>query len=289
MLRRLIGEDILLRIQLESQLKSVKIDPSQVDQIILNLAVNSRDAMPRGGELAIQTQNALLETTLNHYSTHIPPGEYVQLSIQDTGAGIDKAILPHIFEPFFTTKEKGKGTGLGLSTVYGIVQQNHGYIVVDSEPGKGTTFSIYFPALKGEAATGLPEPTSSDNDRVCNEKILIVEDDPAVRELTKNVLSSKGYQVYIAKNGYEALDKFQQLEGKIDLLLTDVIMPEMDGAALFSRIKEQSPLLKCIYISGYTDDVISLRGIDEKEVFFIQKPFTPNVLIQRVREILDVS
>ncbi len=287
MLHRLIGEDIQLDINLESRLKSVKIDPSQVDQIILNMAVNSRDAMPRGGRLTIQTKNFLLETTLNHYSTHIPPGEYVLLSIRDTGVGIDRANIPHIFEPFFTTKEKGKGTGLGLSTVYGIVQQNNGYIVVESEPGIGTTFTIYFPALTEKVTTGLPQAASYTDDRICNETILVVEDEPAVRELTKNVLSSKGYKVYIAENGQKALETFQQLGGAIDLLLTDVIMPEMDGAALVKKIKEKSPLLKCIYISGYTDDAISQRGIDEKEVFFIQKPFTPGILVQRVREVLD--
>ncbi|MFH1350802.1 MAG: ATP-binding protein, partial [Pseudomonadota bacterium] len=287
MLRRLIGEDIELVTMLEPELGRVKADPSQIDQVIMNLAVNAKDAMPEGGKLTIETGNVTLDS---HYAeqhgVEIKQGAYVMLSVSDTGTGIDVETQEHIFEPFFTTKEKGKGTGLGLSTVYGIMKQSDGYIWVYSEPGQGTTFKVYFPAAE-EAGKVKQEEKPSFLELKGSETILIVEDNESVRNLACNVLGEYGYRVLEAKDGEEALSVVKGHEGKIHLLLTDVVMPGMRGNELAERIKIERRDMEVLYMSGYTDNAIVHHGVLEEGMNFIQKPFSPDELARKVRETLD--
>jgi two-component system, cell cycle sensor histidine kinase and response regulator CckA len=287
MLRRLIGEDIDLETKLFPDLGMVETDPGQVEQIIMNLAVNARDAMPEGGRLTIETANVELDE--EYASSHFPaiPGSYEMLSVSDTGVGMSKDILAKIFEPFYTTKEKSKGTGLGLSIVYGIVKQSNGYIWVYSELGKGTTFKIYFPKVE-KSEYGEKDIKKSVKE-ICNgsETILVVEDDAAIMKVIFKLLISCGYTVLCAADGNEALRVSDEHEGPIHLILTDVIMPGMGGKQLAKLLIERRPETEILYMSGYTDDAIVRHGVLEKGLFFIQKPFTSNNLKKKIRETLD--
>jgi PAS domain S-box-containing protein len=288
MLERLIGEDIQLITVFNPKVGQVKVDPGQLSQIIINLALNARDAMPQGGKLTIETNNATLdnEYALRHVST--VPGEYVMLSISDTGTGIDAETKRHIFEPFFTTKEVGKGTGLGLATVYGIVKQSGGNIWVYSEPGVGTTFKIYLPRVVEEYVAEEAIDTSEEFPRG-TETILLVEDEKMVRSLTQQVLEGCGYTVIEAGNGAEALSLCEKTDCQIDLLMTDVVMPQMGGRELVERFVHIYPQTQILFTSGYTDDEVVRHGVVEAGTNFIQKPFTPHGLALKVREILDGS
>jgi PAS domain S-box-containing protein len=288
MLRRLIGEDIDLVTQLAPGLGRVKADPGQIEQVIMNLAVNARDAMPGGGKLTLETANADLDETYTR--THFPtqPGPYVMLAVSDSGVGMDAATQAHMFEPFFTTKEQGKGTGLGLATVYGIVKQSNGYIWVYSELGRGSTFKIYLPRVEANIAESRAEETSSVVHRA-SEVVLVVEDETAVRALVKDVLTSNGYTVLEASRGDEALSICDQHKGPIHLMVTDVIMPQMSGRELATRLASLRPDMKVLFMSGYTNEGIVHQGVLERDTAFLQKPFTPNSLARKVREVLDAS
>ncbi len=285
MLKRLIGEDITLTSNLQPEPSTILIDPGQLEQVIMNLVVNSRDAMPTGGNLTIETRTVDLDAT--YVRSHLPavPGRYAMLSVSDTGSGMDEATRARIFEPFFTTKETGKGTGLGLATVYGIAKQNSGFIWVYSEPGQGTTFKIYFPlhteAAEAEAVTSTSEaPTGK-------ETILLVEDSAGVRGAVRQIMERLGYTVLEAPNGKAALDFAGPHH--VDLLLTDVVMPEMSGRVLAERFTAIRPATRVLFMSGYTDDAVVRHGILESDIAFLQKPFSAETLARKVREVLDAK
>jgi PAS domain S-box-containing protein len=286
MLRRLIGEDIELATLLEPGLGPIEVDPGQMEQVILNLAVNARDAMPQGGQLTLATANVEVNGTGNGSDQEARPGPYVVLRVTDTGCGMDDQIKARIFEPFFTTKDEGKGTGLGLATVYGIVKQGGGYIEVDSEPGRGTEFQIYFPRLPG---TAQQEP--SDDTPVSGgaraETILLVEDDETVRGLVRVMLQRAGYRLLEAASGAAALQLSAEHAGPIHLLITDVVMPQMSGRVLAESLASLRPLMKVLYLSGYTDDAVVRHGVAGAGSSFLQKPFTNQVLTRKVRDLLD--
>jgi two-component system cell cycle sensor histidine kinase/response regulator CckA len=287
MFHRLIGEDIELVYLLSDDLGKVKTDPGQIEQVILNLAVNARDAMPSGGKLTIETANVVLDEAYARGHVGVNPGLYVMLSVSDTGYGMSPEVKEHLFEPFFTTKEKGKGTGLGLSTVYGIVKQSEGEIWVYSEPGQGTTFKIYLPRVD-EAPKEWKEKAIGKEFPLGSETILVVEDELQVRGLAVRVLQGQGYMVLEASNGEEALRVVQEHAGEnIHLLLTDVVMPHMGGKELADQLKILHPDIKVLYTSGYTDNAIVNHGILEPGTNFLQKPFSPEALAQKVREVLD--
>ncbi|HEX8836524.1 MAG TPA: PAS domain S-box protein [Candidatus Acidoferrum sp.] len=287
MVRRLMNENIEMRTSVEKNLGAVKADPGQIEQVILNLIVNARDAMPDGGKLWIETRNVELQSGIANDQAYIKPGPYVVLGVRDTGVGIGSETLPHIFEPFYTTKESGRGTGLGLSTVYGIVKQSGGHISVDSELRKGTTFKVYLP--RAEEVTQQPqkpewaEPATGAG----GETVLLVEDEPAVRELARTVLLEQGYTVIEAQNSEDAVRLAGRHRSEIHLLLTDVVMPGMSGRDLAKHLTALHPYLRVLYMSGYTNNVIAENGALEEGLFFLQKPFTPRALTQRVRETLD--
>jgi len=286
MLQRLIGEDISLTAKLDPALPSIKADPGQIEQVLVNLIVNARDAMPQGGKLTIETLSVELDQDYAHRHVGVVPGDYVMLAVSDTGTGMDEDTEARIFDPFFTTKEKGKGTGLGLSTVYGIIKQSGGHIWVYTEFGHGSTFKVYLPELaatvqKGEAVA-IESPLSSGS-----ETILLVEDEDVVRCLARTILENAGYHVLEASRGREAIRLWQELEQPIDLLLTDVVMPEASGKEVADRLREMQPALKVLFMSGYTDEAIVHHGVLDADVEFIQKPFTPAGLAGRVREVLD--
>ncbi len=287
MLRRLIGEDIDLRLVLAPDLGRVKADPGQIEQVIVNLAVNARDAMPSGGVLTIEAANVELDEGCSCQHVDAKPGEYVLLCVSDTGTGMGPEVRERIFEPFFTTKEKGKGTGLGLSMAYGIVKQSNGHIWVYSEANKGTTFKIYLPLAKepAELAAHKKEATTIPGGR---ETILLVEDESSVRHLAARVLRDQGYTIHEASDGTEALHFMQGNGGEnIDLLLTDVIMPKLNGKELSEHLKNINPKLRVLFTSGYTDDVIAHHGVLEDGTDFIQKPYTSAALTTKVREVLS--
>jgi PAS domain S-box-containing protein len=286
MLRRLLGEDIELSTVLGPKLGQVKADPGQVEQVIMNLAVNSRDAMSRGGKLTIETANVALDENYLREHGGVKPGSYVMLAVSDNGAGMDEETRSRIFEPFFTTKEMGKGTGLGLSTVYGIVKQSEGYIWVYSEAGHGTTFKVYLPRVDESAEESQKMAALGTGDRG-TETILLVEDEDGVRALVKQVLSRQGYTVIETRHGREALKECERHTGPIPLLLTDVVLPQMSGRELAERLKTLRPDIKVLYMSGYTDDAILRHGVIDQETAFLQKPFTTTVLTRKVREVLD--
>jgi PAS domain S-box-containing protein len=286
MLPRLLGEDIEVSLVLAPTLGNVKADQSQIEQVIMNLAVNSRDAMPMGGKLKVETANVELGQayTRNHPGSKV--GSYVLLAMTDTGIGMDAGTLTHIFEPFFTTKERGKGTGLGLATVYGIVKQSNGYISVDSAPEKGTSFKIYLPRDAGQPA--LAEQESDSPDRLCgSETILLVEDSEPLRKLAKTFLESAGFRVFSAESGEDAVEVANRFGGIFDLLLTDVVMPGMNGRILAEHLLPRQPGMRVLYMSGYTDGFIAGHGMLDPGTHLLHKPFTEEVLILRVREILD--
>jgi PAS domain S-box-containing protein len=285
MLRRLIGEDIVFVTQLDPDLAQVKVDPGQMEQVLLNLAVNARDAMPTGGSLTIETQMVSLDESYCQGVADLTPGDYVLLAVSDTGCGMSPAIQARIFEPFFTTKEMGKGTGLGLATVHGIIKQSRGHVAVYSEVGHGTTFKVYLPAvsapatrLRTEAWAALASGT---------ETLLIVEDEAAVRALAIHILRGCGYRVLAAANGKEALRLAEQEPGPIHLLISDVVMPHLGGRELAQQFTALRPGTRVLFLSGYTDDAVIRHGVLEAECAFLQKPFTPSSLAQKVRSVLD--
>lgn len=287
MLRRLIGEDMDLATRAGADLGKVKADPGQVEQILLNLVVNARDAMPHGGKVTIETANVTLDERYAFEHVPVQTGDYVMLAISDTGCGMDKETQSHIFEPFYTTKEAGKGTGLGLSTVYGIVKQSGGFIWVYSEVGKGTSFKIYLPLVSADLRVAEKREQVLPTDLSGDETILLVEDDEVVRRMARLILESRGYQVLAARDGREALQVFCEHFSEIDLLLTDVIMPGMSGRVLAERVAALCPELPVLYMSGYTDDAIVRHGLLGDQLEFIQKPFAPEALTRRVRSVLD--
>jgi two-component system cell cycle sensor histidine kinase/response regulator CckA len=286
MLRRLIGEEIELRTVLRPDLGRIKADPGQIEQVIMNLAINARDAMPHGGKLAIETQAVTFTEELADQPFAVSAGSYVKLLVTDSGIGMDKETVARIFEPFFTTKESGKGTGLGLSTVYGIIKQSGGYIVVQSEIGQGTTFAVYLPQVEAESEE-YKLSTAIQDHLQGNETVLLVEDQATVRRTVRKILETYGYQVLEARNGGAALLLCERYEKPIDLLLTDVVMPEMSGRELADRLASQHAETKVLYMSGYTDDVIVHHGVLDEGMAFIQKPFAADVLARKVRDVLD--
>jgi signal transduction histidine kinase len=286
MLRRVIGEDIELVTLMADDLGRVKTDPGQIEQVIMNLAVNAKDAMPKGGKLTIETANVELDETYARSHVAVIPGRYAMLSVSDTGVGMTAEVKEQVFEPFFTTKEKGKGTGLGLSTVYGIVKQSGGNIWIYSEPGQGTTFKIYLLRVD-EPLEELKEKAEVKGIPRGSETILVVEDEEKVLKLTVQILRGQGYAVLEAPHGDDALLVCEQHEGPIHLMLTDVVMPNMSGLELAKRLKAFHPEMKVLYMSGYTDNAIVHHGVLEKGMNYIQKPFTIEGLARKVREVLD--
>jgi len=287
MLRRLIGEDILIGSNCIARGYMVA-DPGQLEQILVNLVVNARDAMPQGGRISIETQNVELDETYTSEHAPVIPGRYIMLAVGDTGVGMSRDTREHAFDPFFTTKEAGKGTGLGLATVYGIVKQSGGYVWIYSEPGHGTTLKLYFPEVSSAAAFKPGEYKLTTNEQARgSETILVVEDEDAVRGLTSRILQKQGYRVIAAQHGREAMDIATREEGHIDLVLTDIVMPGMNGRGLVERLAGIRPRIKSLYMSGYTDDDIVRRGFIEPSKSFLQKPFTSEALLQTVRKVLD--
>jgi PAS domain S-box-containing protein len=283
LLTRLLGEDISLASTLAVGLGSVKVDPGQLEQIIMNLAVNARDAMPRGGRLTIETANVEMDEAYVRGHPLAHAGRYVMLAMSDTGIGMDAVTQARIFEPFFTTKESGKGTGLGLATVYGIVKQSGGFIWVYSEPDHGTSFKIYFPRVDEPVARPVAEPELVGG----TETVLVVEDVAAVRTVTRAMLERQGYKVLEAPDGATALRLVEKHRGTIHLLLTDVVMPELSGRQLADRLIERHRGMKILYMSGYTDDAIVRHGVIQEGIAYLQKPFTPDGLARKVRAVLD--
>ncbi len=287
MLQRLLGEDIIeLCADLEQQLGSIKADPGQIEQVIMNLAVNARDAMPTGGRLTIETRNVMIGKGPRRETMMLQEGPYVLLALKDTGQGMSEETQSHLFDPFFSTKEKGKGTGLGLSTVYGIVKQNGGTIGVESKLGRGTTCKIFFPRVD-QTAQGSQVPDGAAGLAHGRETILLVEDDPAVRGLVHEALRLNGFNVLVARHGIEALLTGAKHMGPIHLLLTDVVMPQMSGPEVVEKLTVMRPEIKVLYMSGYPDHPVFSQGGVKRGAAFFQKPFTPNALTQKVREVLD--
>lgn len=288
MLQRLIGEDIDLLIGLTPDLGKIKADPGQIEQVLMNVSVNARDAMPKGGKLTIETANIYIDEEYARRHVSVPPGRYVMLAVSDTGCGMDAQTRGHIFEPFFTTKEVGKGTGLGLSTVYGIVKQSGGNVWVYSEVGRGTTFKIYLPCVDSPTEE-FKVSTNDAQAQVGTETVLLVEDEEMVRDMTREILQESGYQVLEARHGQEALLVAEQYQGAIHLMLSDVVMPGISGRELAELLMPLRREMKVLYMSGYTDDAIVHHGVLDEGTAFIEKPFTPNALSQKIREVLDAS
>jgi hypothetical protein len=285
MLQRLIGEDIDLRLELRPETGRVNADAGQLEQVLMNLAVNARDAMPTGGTLTIETANVNLDETYAGRHIAVKPGPYVLLAVSDTGSGMDEDTRKRLFEPFFTTKAPGKGTGLGLSTVFGIVKQSGGSLEVYSEPGRGSSVKIYLPRVDQPVsveAAGRGRPSLRGT-----ETILLVEDDEMVRNLVRETLEREGYKVIGAADPVEAQRIADAHRGKIQLLITDVVMPRLSGKELAKALVERRPAMKVLYMSGYTDSAIVNSGILQKEVAFLQKPFTPAALTSKVRDVLE--
>lgn len=282
-INKIVGEDIEVKIELEPELGNVKIDPSQVDQLLMNLVVNARDAMPKGGMLRIATKNVFLDSEYISRHPGVIAGEYIMLTVEDTGVGMTDEVKAHLFEPFFTTKEKGKGTGLGLATVYGIVKQNNGYIWVYSELGIGTTFKIYFPRIYEDIKHEEIRPIVSYEK--LSGKILVVEDEGMVREFIKNTLIQYGYKVLEAKDGFEGLELFRT-NSDIDLILTDIVMPKMSGIELAEKIKEIRPDIRILLMSGYSEELLAEKKEFTKNYALIEKPFTALKLIETIKKLL---
>jgi CheY-like chemotaxis protein len=291
MLRRLLREDIQLATRFDPQLALVNADAGQLEQVIVNLVVNARDAMPRGGQLSIETANVMLGPGYGATHAEAPPGAYVLLAITDTGIGMSKATQARIFEPFFTTKPAGQGTGLGLSTVYGIVKQSGGYVWVYSEVDRGTTFKIYLPAVATEATTARTEEESEPSPTMAAapERILLVEDEPNVRRIARRILERSGYTVLEAANGHEALRVLERRREPIALVLTDLVMPEMGGRELARKVRVVSPMSRVVFMSGYTEDAVLRQSVMEPGSIFLDKPFTFDTLLRKVREALNAA
>jgi signal transduction histidine kinase/ActR/RegA family two-component response regulator len=285
MLHRLLGENIDLDFNTQPGLGLIHADPGQIQQILMNLVVNARDALPQGGRLVIETADIRLDAEFIRKYPFVRPGLYVSLSVSDNGMGMDAATQARIFEPFFTTKGQGEGTGLGLSTVYGIVKQSNGFIIVDSEPGMGAAFRIYFPRAEGEAdiLTVAQEANLAHGE---GETILIVEDEFSVRALACRILRARGYRILEASNGKEALEAARNHTGKIDLVLTDVVMPGMGGAELVSQLETERPGVKALYVSGYANSGIVHHDIVDPRIAFLQKPFTVDSLVRKVHSVI---
>jgi CheY-like chemotaxis protein len=286
-LRRLIGEDIDLVWKPSAHLWFVKMDPSQVDQILANLCINAKDAISGVGKLTIETGKKSFDEEYCKEHPGFIPGDFVLLAVSDNGCGMDKETLDNLFEPFFTTKEVGKGTGLGLATIYGIVKQNNGFINVYSEPGQGSTFKIYLPRLvvDKDIDKAVPEKKAATGGM---ETILLVEDEPSILRMTRMMLERKGYTVLTAASPSEAVEKAKNHSGSIDLLMTDVVMPEMNGRDLAEEINSLYPGIRLLFMSGYTSNVIAHHGILDEGVAFIQKPFSMADMAEKVRKVLDM-
>jgi PAS domain S-box-containing protein len=285
MLHRLIGEDIELLTLCPPELPSVKVDAGQIEQVLMNLVINARDAMPRGGTITIETEVATFD---ERSPDGVGPGRYVVLSVADTGRGMTEETKLHIFEPFFTTKGRGKGTGLGLSTVYGIVKQSGGEIAVASAPGEGSTFRIFLPAVDRAAAAGVDGAPPAERKRG-TETVLLAEDEVALRNLIRGILEGRGYSVLLAADAREALERCERHSGPIHLFLTDVVMPGMSGQDLATLATRLRPRLKVLYMSGHTDHAILEHGVLDSGIAFLRKPFTPEALLSKIREVLDAS
>jgi two-component system cell cycle sensor histidine kinase/response regulator CckA len=285
-LRRLIGENIEVDTSLARDLGPVRADPHQIEQVLMNLVVNARDAMPRGGRLTIETAPAELDAEYGHRHPPVEPGPYVMLAVSDTGHGMTPEIQARIFEPFFTTKGIGKGTGLGLGTVYGIVKQNGGHVWVYSEPGHGSTFKVYLPRVTG-AAEPLVAPLEGTAVPRGRETVLLVEDDGALRRVAQELLEKLGYTVHGAANAADALEVAGRLDQPVHLLMTDVVLPGMGGRELAEQVVATRPGTKVLYASGYTNDAVVSYGVKIGEMAFLQKPFTSEDLARKVRDVLD--
>jgi CheY-like chemotaxis protein len=286
MLRRIIGEDIRLETRLTDAIHPSNVDPTHIQQVIMNLAVNARDAMPRGGTLIIETANVELSAEYAGHHIDVAAGPYTLLAVSDTGTGMDDATKTRLFEPFFTTKEQGKGTGLGLSIVYGIIKQCGGEILVYSEPGHGTTFKIYLPVVNASPEALRPEAEEREI-TAAFETVLLVEDEPQVRSLTRTMLNSRGYRVLEAASAGDALKIIAEPDRPIDLLLTDIVMPGMNGADLARQAAGVRPAIRVLFMSGYTESGVMDRGVLDPETPFIQKPFTLRALDRKIREVLS--
>ena len=285
MLRRLIGEDIMIVTQLAPEVGQVSADVGQLEQVLMNLAVNARDAMPDGGTLMVHTSEVVVPD-LAPPGCALTPGRYAMLAVADTGVGMDKTTLGRVFEPFFTTKEQGKGTGLGLATVYGVVQQSGGAVTAESQPGQGSVFRVYLPCVRGVSIVEAPAAPVATPPRG-TETILVVEDEDAVRSLARRILGARGYRIIEARNGRDALDRARTAGGEIDLVLTDVVMPEMGGRELAEALTRERPETRVLFMSGYTDDDILRRGLNAPGAAFLHKPFTVHELTDTVRRTLD--
>jgi CheY-like chemotaxis protein len=288
MLRRIVGEDVQLTVVTDTdpKLGAIMADPGQVEQVIVNLVVNARDAMPKGGQLTIEVRNVELDETYARQHSDARPGAYVLLAVSDTGCGMDDATIARVFEPFFTTKGEA-GTGLGLATVYGIVKQSNGHAAVYSEVARGTTFKVYWPQMQERPIALRKSHVSLNVLPRGQEMILLVEDEDAVRVLVRHVLTSCGYLVLDARDGVDAVRVAEQHQSRIDLLVTDVVMPRMGGREVAERVAITHPGIRVLFLSGYTDDAVVRHGILEAEVAFLQKPFSPASLTAKVREVLD--
>ena len=289
MIRRIVGEDIEIVVRVDESAVTAKADPGQLEQVLINLVVNARDAMPTGGRITIEAGNVTIGDQDSRESAELSPGNYVMLSVSDTGVGMSKKVQDHIFEPFFTTKESGQGSGLGLSTVFGIVKQSGGHIFVDSDPGHGSTFKILFPASRERPTRVITSADLAPINLTGVETILLVEDENAVRSFVARALRQQGYQVLDASNGGEALMIAEQHEGIIHLLLTDVIMPRVSGKQLAERLRSLRTDLRVLYMSGYAEEIIAPHGVLEPGAAFIEKPLTAEALGRKVREVLDAS
>jgi CheY-like chemotaxis protein len=285
LMRRLLGEDVKLVTKLESNLGRTKADPGQIEQVIMNLAVNARDAMPEGGTVSVETSNVVLDEFLSR-DFAVTPGPYIMLGFSDTGHGMNAETRARAFEPFFTTKEQGKGTGLGLSTVYGIVKQSGGYIWVYSEPGLGTTFKVYLPMAEEKAEVGQSDVSPAATRRG-SETILLVEDEDGVRTLIKQLLQRQGYVVIETRHGGEAMVECERHRSPIHLLLTDVVLTQMNGRELAQKLLPMRPEMRVLFMSGYSEEAIAHHGVLNPGTEFLQKPFTTEALIRKVREMLD--